>query len=113
MPYWLGMLTEDHHPHPDVARVIQQVSFELYFRERPVCARPECVRDPGMDLAALIEWSNLRKAACALLEQPHEPFGTRNVEASAKSVVRTMMRESRLTIVELAAIFERQCNAEV
>gem|GEM_PF-1928419 len=155
MPYWLGMLTEDQHPHPAVARVIQQVSFDLYFRERPVCARPEYVRDPGMDLAALIasnpvrllrptaaakqgqsllaassiepstamqkvieirkqrsqSWSNLRKAACALLEQPHEPFGTRNVEASAKSVVRTMMRESRLTIVELAAIFEQQCNA--
>lgn len=156
MPYWLGMLTEDQHPHPDVARVIQQVSFDLYFRERPVCAPPGYVRDPGMDLAALIasnpvrllrptaaakqrqplpaasgidpstamqkvieirkqrnqSWSNLRKAAFSLLAQPHEPFGTRNVEATAKSVVRTMMRESRLTIVELAAIFERQCTAD-
>lgn len=154
MPYWLGMLTEDQHPHPDVARVIQQVSFDLYFRERPVCTPPEYVCDPGMDLAALMDanpvrllgpiaaanrrqslssggtepltamqrvteirkqrsqsWSNLRKAACALLDQPHEPFGTRNVEANAKSVVRTMMRESRLTISELANIFEQQCNA--
>ena len=131
------------------------MSFDLYFRERPVCARPEYVRDPGMDLAALIalnpvrllrpataakqrqplpaasgiepstamqkvieirkqrsqSWLNLRKAACALQDQPHEPFGIPNVEANAKSVVRAMMRESRLTIVELAAIFERQCNA--
>jgi hypothetical protein len=153
MPYWLGMLTEDQHQHPEVARVIQQVSFDLYFRERPVCARPEYVRDPGMDLAALVaanpvrllrptaaskqrqsllvggiepstamqkvieirkqrsqSWSNLRKAARALQELPHEPFGTRNVEASAKSVVRTMMRESRLTVTELADIFEQQCK---
>lgn len=155
MPYWLGMLTEDQHPHPDVARVIQQVSFNLYFREQPVCAQPEYVRDPSMNLAAFIasnpvrllrptaavkqrqslpaasgiepstamqkvieirqqrsqSWSNLLKAACALLERPHEPFGTPNVEASTKSVVRTMMRESGLTIVELAAIFEQKCNA--
>lgn len=154
MPYWLGMLTEDQHPHPDVARVIQQVSFDLYFRERPVCERPEYVSDPGVDLAALLaanpvrllgpatatkprrlttssgiepstamqkvieirkqrnqSWSNLRKAARAMLELPHDPFGTRNVEATAKSVVRTMMRESRLTVSELADIFERQCNA--
>lgn len=153
MPYWLGMLTEDQHPHADVARVIQQVSFDLYFRERPVCAQPEYVTDPGVDLTALVaahpvlllrptaaakprppalsgaaeastgmqkvigirkarsqSWSNLRKAARALLGLPHEPFGTPNVEASAKSVVRTMARDSRLTIGELADIFERQCS---
>ncbi len=155
MPFWLGMLTEDQHPHPDVVRVVQQLSFDLYFRERPICAQPEYIRDPGMDLAALIasnpvhllrrtaaakrrqplpaatdidpstalltvielrkqrnqSWSNLRKAACALLEQPHEPFGTQKVAATAKSVVRTMMRESGLPLDELAALFERQCGA--
>jgi hypothetical protein len=153
MPYWLGMLTEDQHPHPDVAAVIQQVSFDLYFRERPVCMRPQYVADRGVDLSALAatnpvrllrpasaakprrsatsshanpsapmqtmfkirtrrnqSWSNLRKAARALLELPHEPFGTRNVEATSKSVVRAMMREARLTTEELAEIFERQCG---
>ncbi len=150
MPYWLGMLTEDQHPHPDVARVIQQVSFDLYFREQPVCAMPGFVQDPAMDLSAFVaanpvrllrpleararrvsaspvageagavervlqirkersqSWSNLEKAARALLNLQHEPFGTRNVESSAKSVVRTMARDTGLTIVELAAIFDRQ-----
>jgi hypothetical protein len=153
MPYWLGMLTEDQHPHPDVARVIQQVSFDLYFGERPVYIQPEYVADPGMDLTALVaaypvrilrptesakqrvslpadgvapstamqtvlrirkersqSWSNLRKAARALSALPHEPFGTPNVESNAKSVVRTMMRESGLTIAELGNIFEGQSN---
>jgi hypothetical protein len=156
MPYWLGMLTEDQHPHPDVARVIQQVSFDLYFRETPVCTQPESVSDAGMDLTTLLaaypvrvlrptetpkrrvslpvggvepstamqtvlrirkersqSWSNLRKAARALSALPHEPFGTRNVEATAKSVVRTMMRESRLTVAELGDIFEGQSKAGV
>lgn len=155
MPYWLGMLTEEQHPHPDVGRVVQQVSFDLYFREKPVCAMPDFVRDPGMDLSSIVavspvrflrpeaararrvavarehgrssafdavlqirkdrnqSWSNLNKAARALLELPHEPFGTRNVEATAKSVVRRMARECRLSITELARIFERQLSRPV
>lgn len=146
MPYWLGMLTEDQHPHPDVVRVVQQVSFDLYFREPPVCAMPDFVSDPGMDLSAVVaanpvrflrpelvraphsrgfegvlqirkarsqSWSNLEKAARALLDLPHEPFGTRKVESSAKSVVRTMARECGLSIGELAVIFERQRTTPV
>lgn len=154
MPYWLGMLTEDQHPHPDVARIIQQVSFDLYFRERPVCAAPEYVQDPGVDLRTLMSanpvrflrpamgasarqpsaprshepptavqrvleirsqrkqsWSNLQKAACALLGRPHEPFGTPDVKQKALSNLRKMERESGLTLPELAEIFERQCTS--
>ena len=54
-------------------------------------------------------WSNLRKAALSLQGKPHEPFGTRNVEATARSVVRRIGRETGLDLValELRLIAER------
>jgi hypothetical protein len=54
MPFWLGMLTEDQHPYPDLVRAIQQASYDLYFRDRPVCERPEYVVDHGLDLGAML-----------------------------------------------------------
>ncbi|HKO58509.1 MAG TPA: hypothetical protein VJ276_21770 [Thermoanaerobaculia bacterium] len=146
MPFWLGMLTEDQHPHPDVPLVIRQISYDLYFADRPVCAIPDYVRDPQFDLspwAALSirllgreatesgtgdgaesgglrkvleirkqtnqSWSNLQKAVNALLGRPYQPFGTSAVASSAKSVVRRMEREARLTLAELASVFESRC----
>lgn len=147
MPFWLGMLTEDQHPHPRVVAVIRQVSFDLYFRNDPVCAQPDFVRDPefampadgaedsvrllrpmrepraaqarvvagtskGVDRVIEIRkernqsWTNLQKAARALMGRPHEPFGTPAVASSSKSVVRSMLRESMLTLDELASIFD-------
>ena len=46
-------------------------------------------------------WSNLRKAVRALMDQPHEPFGTPNVAASSKSTVRRMRRETGLPLDRL------------
>ena len=46
-------------------------------------------------------WSNLRKAVLSLQGKPHEPFGTRNVEATARSVVRRIGRETGLGLVAL------------
>ncbi|MXW93314.1 MAG: hypothetical protein F4114_17105 [Rhodospirillaceae bacterium] len=46
-------------------------------------------------------WSNLRKAVLSLQGKPHEPFGTRNVEATARSVVRRIGRETGLDMVDL------------
>ncbi len=54
MPFWLGMLTEDQHPHPKLVRVIQQASFDLYFRVGPVCEKPAYVVDHGIDLKRLL-----------------------------------------------------------
>lgn len=54
MPFWLGMLTEDQHPYPDLVRAVQQASFDLYFRDAPVCERPEYVVDHGLDLGAIL-----------------------------------------------------------
>lgn len=54
-------------------------------------------------------WSNLRKAVLSLQGKPHEPFGTHNVEATARSVVRRIGRETGLDVValELRLIAER------
>ena len=49
-------------------------------------------------------WSNLRKAVLSLQGKPHEPFGTRRVEANARSVVRRIGRETEL---DLASLEER------
>ena len=47
-------------------------------------------------------WSNIWKAVRELQGLEHEPFGTANVENSAKSCVRRIQRETGLTIEELA-----------
>ena len=52
-------------------------------------------------------WSNLGKAVLSLQGKPHEPFGTRNVEATARSVVRRIGWETGL---DLAAL-ERQLTS--
>ncbi len=54
MPFWAGMLTERQHPHPDLRQAVQQASWDLFFRDNPVCAPPDFVKDPGMDLDAVL-----------------------------------------------------------
>ena len=46
-------------------------------------------------------WKNLCKAVRALLDEPHESFGTPNVAASSKSTVRRMRRETGLPLDRL------------
>ena len=53
-PSWAGDMTESQHPHPELQMAIRQASWELYFRNNPVCDPPDFVADPGMDLAALL-----------------------------------------------------------
>lgn len=60
MPFWVGMLTEEQHPHPLLERAIRQASFDLFFRNDPVCNPPAFVEDPGLDLAALLKGRPLR-----------------------------------------------------
>ena len=54
-------------------------------------------------------WSNLRKAVLSLQGKPHEPFGTRNVEATARSVVRRIGRETGLDPVALELRLIAEC----
>ncbi|MDE0029682.1 MAG: hypothetical protein OXU42_09825 [Deltaproteobacteria bacterium] len=46
-------------------------------------------------------WSNLLKAVLSLQGQPHEPFGTRKVQATAKSTLRRIQRETGLDLAAL------------
>ena len=54
MPFWAGMLTERQHPHPELERAVRQAAWDLYFRQEPVCAPPDFVTDPGIDLDAIL-----------------------------------------------------------
>lgn len=49
-------------------------------------------------------WSNICKAVRALQYKEHEPFGTHNVENSAKSCVRRMMRETGSTAAQIESL---------
>ena len=49
-------------------------------------------------------WTNISKAALSLQGLEHEPFGTRNVENSAKSCVRKIHRETKLTLTEIETL---------
>ena len=49
-------------------------------------------------------WSNICKATQALQGNDHDPFGTSNVEASSKSCVRRILRETGLTIRQLETL---------
>ena len=54
MPFWAGMLTEKQHPHVELKQAVRQAVWDLYFRANPVCAPPDFVTDPGIDLAAVL-----------------------------------------------------------
>ena len=55
MPFWAGPLTEDQHPHQGVLQAVRQASWELFFREQPVCNPPDFVKDPGIDLDNVLD----------------------------------------------------------
>ena len=151
MPFWAGMLTERQHPHPELLQAVRQASWDLFFRNDPVCEPPEFVSDPGVELASLLgdqpllllrgetatgpstsvpspdsptqdvwngvkrirththqSWSNIRKAVLALQARSHSPFGSPNVEASSKSTVRRIQRETGLSLAQLEALLKKQ-----
>ena len=154
MPFWAGMLTESQHPHPELEQAIRQASWELYFRNDPVCHPPDFVEDTGMNLSSLLadqpllilakensgkpkrtkeatsksldslgnkielvkairsqshqSWSNIRKATRGLQGLEHEPFGTRNVENSAKSCVRKIHSETGFSFEQIEALLNEQ-----
>jgi len=153
MPFWAGMLTEKQHKHPDLECAVRQASWDLYFRENPVCEPPHYVSDPGADLGTFLgaqpilvltsqakavletpaapapragvtalehtrarireirsrtnqSWLNLEKAVRALQGKPHDAFGTKNVEASSKSVIRRILKETGLDLGQLEEVLD-------
>ena len=59
MPFWAGMLTEEQHPHPQLQQAIRQASWDLFFSSTSVCAPPDFVSNPGLDLDALLGGKSL------------------------------------------------------
>ena len=154
MPFWAGMLTEEQHPHRELDEAIRQASWNLYFRDDPVCEPPDFVNDPGLDLNALLadqpililtklspqsarqdfeenqeshktptsiaeriadirrqrhqSWSNIRKAVKALQGLEYEPFGSPNVERSAKSCVRKINSEVGITLAQIEILLAEE-----
>ena len=154
MPFWAGMLTEEQNLHEELEQAVRQASWDLYFRDNPVCPPPDFVKDTGMDLSSLLagqpllilerepsapttrthfsgpnlpdtgggkvqrvkeirtqshqSWSNIRKAARALQDLEHGPFGTHNVENSAKSCVRKIHSETALTFAQIESLLDEQ-----
>ena len=150
MPFWAGPLTENQHPHQEIQQAVQQASWDLFFRNNPVCVPPDFVNDPGMDLDSVPggqpllllageakppppplptsdpderdtwdqikeirtrthrSWSNICKAIRALQGKPHGPFGTKHVEASSKSTVRRILRETKLSLPRLEALLHHR-----
>lgn len=53
-------------------------------------------------------WSNIRKATRALQDKDHDPFGTPNVESSAQSTVRRILRETGLSPAQLEDLLNRE-----
>ena len=155
MPFWAGMLTEQQHPYPELQAAIRQVSWDLYFRDNPVCEPPDFVEDPGVDLDPLLNeqpililhresheqgytqdtkrtrpklpdakdvvyervkeqkrrnesWVNIRKGVKALQGKPHDDFGTRNVENTAKACVRRICRETGLSYAQIENMLDER-----
>lgn len=149
MPFWVGMLTEDQHPHPDLQRAIQQAGYDLFFRKNPVCTAPDFVKDPGLDLGKILgdqpvlilgkanapqpaaepltgspelkvldirsrtnmSWAYLLKAARSLQGDGRVEFGSVNVAAQSKSLVRKMIRETGWELGELQRFIETRIAA--
>ena len=59
MPFWAGMLTEQQHPHPELEAAIRQAAWDVFFRHDPVCAPPDFVTNPGIDLEALLRGQSI------------------------------------------------------
>lgn len=57
-------------------------------------------------------WKNLHKATKSLQELRHGPFSTQNVENASKSIVRLIMRETKLSLRELQSIIEEQIRIQ-
>ena len=75
---------------------------------RPISDTNESVleRVKGIRRATNQSWVNIRKASRLLQEKPFKPFGTRNVENTAKSVVRRICRETGLSFEEIETLLD-------
>lgn len=105
MPFWAGMLTEHHHPLPELEEAIRQASWDLYFRDNPVCPPPEFVQNPGVDLASLLDGQPILVLYREASSAPRHPRSNRpDTPVSNESTfehVRAIRRHTRQSWVNI------------
>ena len=113
MPFWAGLLTEEHHPHDELVSAVRQASWDLYFRANRVCEPPEFVEDPGMDLASLLDGQPI-----LVLKREVSPAQSRSKRSSTNSAgefesvfehmkaIRTQTRQSLVNIRKASRLLQ-------
>ena len=89
MPFWAGMLTEQQNPHAKLEKAFRQASWDLYFRDNPVCDLPEFVKDPGMNLERVLGDQPiliLRNNGLPQDQKILSPVGEDNIISSLKEI---------------------------
>ena len=98
MPFWAGMLTERQHPHEELERAIQQASWDLYFRNNPVCELPDFVEDPGIDLSTLLAGQPLlilqRDTRAGHNPRPNRTFRSGSPSGNIPESIRTIRSQT-------------------
>ena len=54
-PFGLACLRKASIPFPALVQAVKQASWDLYFRNNPVCPLPASITDPGLDLHATLD----------------------------------------------------------
>ena len=75
--------------------------------DSPVTSGDVVARVKAIRAKANQSWSNIHKAVRALQGKDHDPFGTPNVAANAKSIVRKIKREVGLTPARLEVFLDQ------
>lgn len=55
MPFWASMPTKEQHSHPELTQAFRQASWDLYFKNNPVCEPPDFVSNPNVDLECILD----------------------------------------------------------
>ena len=96
MPFWAGMLTEEQQLHKELEQAIRQASWDLYFRENPVCSPPHFVNSLGLDLDTLLDGQPLLilKPISTLRGQPQNVVIPEGDSLEAVRFIRMQMHQS-------------------
>ena len=98
------------NPGIDLNVLLRGQPILILGKERPAPTGAQLSGTSGDDIDTCIReirrttrqsWSNLLKAVLLLQGKTHEPFGTPNVQATAKSVLRRIQRETGLDMSTL------------
>ena len=105
MPFWAGMLTENQHPHPELQKAIRQASWDLYFRNNPVCQPPGYIQNPGEDLDSILEGQPLLILSRESVNEPGRPDATGGVFDQVKEI-RKQKSQSWVNIRKAARLLQ-------